>query len=123
MPSPESNDLIHAAVVWAYAKRDRFGNLKLSGAKQIDCRWKQKVRMATGPDGNPVAIEATVRVPEAIRVGSVMWKGELKDWDDALKDDLFEVVFYNEADDLKGRDTARSVDLKRYRANLPAGTP
>ena len=122
MPHPETSDLIHRAVVWPYAKRNRFGTIVLANPVELRCRWVQKSRMATDRNGNPVALEAQVALDRKVRVGSLMWKGELADWDDTLQDEIFEVVFYNEAEDVKGRHTARTVDLKFWKSNLP-GAP
>ena len=119
MPAREDMDRIHDAVLWTGVEDDRYNEKRRGQPVPLKVRWKQTVREGTDRNGNPVVLEAQVKVDREIPIGALMWKGKLEKFDDATADNIMEVVFYNEDSDLKGRHTARSVDLKRFMEDLP----
>jgi hypothetical protein len=123
MPPLETDDLVHKAVLWGRAGTDRYGRPKVGAPEELDVRWNWRRTEATDQAGNEVALDADVAVDRRIAPGSKMWRGELADWygtgsagDDS---ELMEVVTYQEVDDVKGRETRRTVGLKRYEDKLP----
>lgn len=108
----------HWAVYWARIGTDRTGQPTTTNvAAEIRCRWDDTVRTVLGPDGNPLAIDATVGgLDRAIPVGSLMWKGRLEDMPGTSQtpaQDVMRVVSYEETPDIRGRNAYREVRLSR----------
>lgn len=82
-------------------------------------RWEEKRTQSTDPKNTVITIDATVFVDIEIPIGSIMWRGALAGWPDAVDPDLKEVSFYNEIPDIKGREVTRTVTLVRYNGQLP----
>lgn len=122
MPSPETSDLVHKALLWEFISNDRYGNSQVSAAVEIQCRWVPKRRTIVDAQGKLVATDVTVAVNREIPEHSIMWKGGFDDIPgtaDVPDSGFMEVVAFDEADDVKGRETAREVRLMRYKNTLP----
>ena len=109
-------------MLWEISSRDELGEPTLDAAIEIKVRWVSKKSEALDPQGNTIAIDATVVTVRNIPIGSIMWKGGLDDLAGTSvtpDDDLMQVVTNNETPDLKARATRRTVGLIRFRDALP----
>lgn len=124
MPSPEIANRLQKALLWAKISDDAYGEPVVSAPVEIDVRWVTKRRQATGPDGTPIAIDATVIVNQEIAIGSIMWEGSMAEWVGTGSGEadkfLMQVMTYDETPDLKNRLRAREVSLQFFRGSLPA---
>lgn len=119
MPAIEETDLIHFAVLWVPTGRTENNEPTVADPVEIQCRWVNKRTSTVRPDGTTIGLDATVVVDREIPADSLMWKGRLREWDDALKGSIMRVEWYAESDDLRGVFTGRKVGLTRYKADLP----
>lgn len=120
MPPLETHDLVHKAILWEANGQNRHGKPKVSPPVEIDCRWVSSRKESIDVEGNPIAIDAKVVVDRDIAEGSVLLRGELADYDaGSLRNKYMVVVFSEETDDIKGRETRRSVALSRFGSSLP----
>ena len=107
------------AVLWAFSRRDRNGEPKVSAAVEIAARWEEDLSQSIQADGSPIAINATVDVDRDIAVGSIMWLGELADLPVGVSTGLFEVMGFNKIPDYRGKNFSRSVQIRKWRSSLP----
>lgn len=130
MPPLETTDLHDDAVLWTATGRvDAFGRYEVTDeAVDLKCRWVDGQREALTPQGEPLALDATVVVDRDVPVGSIMAKGTLADWglvgtgDVGETGTLMQVKTADQARDLKNRFTRRTVGLMIYRGSLPTIT-
>jgi hypothetical protein len=80
VPPLETTELDQKAVLMPYLRNDRYGNSIVGPAIEIDVKWNYAQRQALDPNGNVIALEATVIVDRKISLGSRMWLGELADF-------------------------------------------
>lgn len=73
----------------------------------------------TGPNGEPVTIDASVDVDRSIPIGSLIWRGKLSVWNSGGQKGLMEVMSSSEADDLRGEFTKYQVQVKFYSDTFP----
>lgn len=118
MPSLEVSSRHQKAVLWAASSHDDYGNPLVDAAAEITVRWVEKRTEGVGPNGEAIAIDATVVVDQEIAVGSIMWLGAKDDLPDTPTN-LKQVVAYNQTPDIKGREFYRTVSLIRYSDTLP----
>ena len=118
MPAIESADRKQKAVLWAATGVDDYGEHKVSAAVEIRVRWEEKRREGVNPNGNTIAVEATVVVDRVIAIGSIMWLGKKADLADPPVN-LKQVMGRGEIPDTKGRKTRRTVLLVRHSNELP----
>lgn len=129
MPAIEYVDRYQTAVLWPKTGNDRYGEPSFGPpielAPPYGVRWLTKKRDALDSQGNKVQVDGTVIVGQDIAVGSDMWLGTLASWyasgSAGVPDDLCWVVAFNTTPDLKGRETRRSVLVKRYKDSLTDG--
>ncbi len=119
MPPLETDGRLQKAVLWAANDTDRYGELKVDAAIQIDIRWETGQKEAVDPQGNTIAFESTVIVDRVIPVGSILWLGEKNDLPNPPTN-LRHVVDYSEIPDVKGRNFRRVVSLMKHSNELPA---
>lgn len=124
MPDFETMDLVHTAVLWRGTWADSFGQQIVQDPPcEIPCRWVGKSKIVTGPNGNPITVDAIAVVTRDIPLGSIMWLGTEDEFYGAgsggLNTNLMEVAAFNRTDDIKGRFTRRTVGLKLYKQTLP----
>jgi len=124
MPPMERSDLRHYAVLWARAGYDRYSEPTLQAPVEIRCRWVENIRVVKDPQGNTITLTATVVVAQDVPDHSVMWRGRLADLDVAGAppegSTLVTVEAFNKTDDVKARESRRSVDVSTYSGTLPA---
>jgi hypothetical protein len=121
MPPLEQMDCPHKAVMWPKSAVDAYGEVKIGAGVELRVRWEGRRRQSADPNGNPIIIEADVKVLQEVKVGSLMWKGKLDDYASANKPELMEVVGHDPVDDLHGRVTERWVQLTKFRRTPPKG--
>jgi len=121
MPVLEESDLHEYAVLWSAGGVDDYGNPTVSAPVEIPCRWLIGMRESLDAEGNIIGVSDTVIVDRAIPIGSILWKGRLKDLPSSPTD-LKQVIEYRETPDVKGRKRRRMVLLSRYSDQLPEYT-
>jgi hypothetical protein len=129
MPPLETKDrkqdavLLPALLVNGYPRANRKGEILLGAPTAIKVRWCWEKKESMNAKGEPVTIEAHAVVDRLVVVGSIMWLGKLANYvgtgGDAVE--FMQVVDYQQATDIKNRDTRRLVQLMRYRGVLPTG--
>ena len=126
MPPLETAWRYQKAVLWpALTLRGRTltdkngqARVNLTSPVTLAVRWEDDYRDVLDPQGNTVALSATVVVAQDVVIGSRMWQGELTDWlgtgsgDDAA--DVMIVVTKSVAKDVKGKNIRRELGLMRY---------
>lgn len=134
MPSPTTQSLYQAAVLWPALFYDGYGQRVVSDvAVPLRVKWDEKRSQATDNQGNTITLDATVIVDREIGIGSKMWRGRLEDWpgntvdgqkvgsDEAIaaaEKRVMIVATYNEVQDVKGRAAMRTVGLQRSQDQL-----
>jgi hypothetical protein len=126
VPSLELKDRYQYAVLWAFAGYDASGEVVVDDPVEVRVRWEEQSTdprrgQILGPDGNLVTLLSTVVVDRRIEVGSLMWKGRLRDYNANVETQVREVVLYSEIPDLKNRNTRREVGLGFYKGTVPDG--
>jgi hypothetical protein len=119
MPAPEEIGRIQRALLWAAVGSDKYGEPRVSAAREIMVHWVETDSAGAGSEGGTNPYDATVIVGEPIGLNSLMWKGALEDWDPSVPQRLMQVIRYTETPDIKGRKYARAVNLRRYTNKLP----
>lgn len=117
MPRPSQRHRHQTAVLWAKVGNDAAGEPLVSAPVELRVRWVQQRREAVDANGNTVALDASVTADRVIPVDSVMWLGELVDWTGS--GELHQVRTQGVVPDLKGRATAYTAGLARFRDTLP----
>jgi hypothetical protein len=120
MPTPETDYLFQKAVLWSATagEIDDDNDQMVAAADEIDVRWENVDKQSIDPQGNVVAISASVVADQEIPIGSIMWLGKLKDIADPPVD-LMEVITSKSIPDIKGRETRRTYGLARFSNTLP----
>lgn len=127
MPAIEYVDTPQIAILWPCSGVDAYGKpqIDVNNPIELSVRWERSNEEILDPDGNTIKLDASVVVDRKIRVGSLMWLGELDDWvgtgsgSGQLDTELMEVVGYKNIPDLKGRTSWEEVGLIRYKNQLP----
>lgn len=123
MPALESMDLYQTAVVWPAQGFDPYSEVKVGDPYETQVRWNDAQAEALDPQGNTVALDATVIVDVDIPIESIMFLGEIADYNAVAGQPgvkLMQVKTFNNVYDLKCRFQRRQAGLMRYRASLPA---
>ena len=123
MPAPEIFHRHQKAVLWAFDHYDDDGQPVVSStAVEIDVRWEKTRREVVGPQGVPIATDATVAVDQDIAIGSLMWEGSINDipgTSEVPESDLYQVINFQKVPDIKNRYIRRVVTLMRFNDTLP----
>lgn len=123
MPSIEVAELDQKAVLWESMGRDRFNEVKVLAAVEVDVRWIRNRRELTNAQGDPIVTDADVICDREIPAGSAMWLGELAEWIGTGSGDsdgeVMEVVSYRDTPDLKNRENRRELKLAFYKGSRP----
>lgn len=123
MPPVEDSFMVDTAVLWAAGAVGIHGELAMNAPIEIDCRWSEQDGTGAGVEGGTNPMDARVEVDLDVPIGSIMWKGELADWNPSLPQRLLQVVSFSADKDVKGRWTSRRLGLRRFRGNLPLPKP
>src|SRR5262245_58753561 len=105
------------AVYWPRAGSDRHGRPRYAQPLELLVRWDFSRRELAGPEGQPVAVDATAVVDCDLALGSRLWPGTLAEWDEATTggrrlEPLY-VLAIRAVPDVKGRVVWRMVGLVR----------
>lgn len=131
MPGIEQPYPSRKALLWTAQGVDNYGQYKRSiEAIELDVEWLDRKSESLDAQGNSISLDATVGVGIEIAVGSTMWKGSIRDLVDSLlgtgtdetlqpASNLMFVATYEENHDIKGRNVARSVGLKKLSSLMP----
>lgn len=127
MPPIETAHRPQKALLWSVQGVNDRGNptVDRGNPTELDVWWATGRTEALDPQGNTVAIDAAVVVDRHVPVGSAMWLGSEAEWlgsgtgSAGEATEVMQVVTYNEAPDLKGRNYRRVVGLIRYGDSLP----
>lgn len=120
MPQQEIAFLPDDAVLWMANGFDDYGKAKVTDLPvTIRVKWNDSEKQRTQPDGTTITISASLVVDREIRVGSAMAKGTAEEWLDGGYKQLYEVIGIDSSKDLKGRSTARTVQLMKSKRVLP----
>lgn len=128
MPPMTRRGRYQAAVLWAYAGVDRYGQIVRSEPREIRVRWEEAETTEDTPDGKSLDLRFQVVVGEEIPLESLMWKGTLAAWygttgtggeENEGEQEVCRVVSYTEVPDVQYRRKLRSVSLARYQGAPP----
>lgn len=121
MPAPELTSRHQKAVLWKRISEDRYGIPTIQAAQEITVRWENMKGELLNDKNQVIGFDATIHTVESIPVGSLVWEGKLS----TLPDDttsltgLMQVIFCQDAYDIKGRALRREYKLKRFTERLP----
>lgn len=118
MPPPERHSLTDYAVLWTAATLDNHGEYKVHTPVEIRVRWEDSSQESPSPESSVQSISATVHLAITVAVGSIMWRGRLREVSDMMTD-LYEVVGHSATPDIKGRIVQHVVTLSRHSDSLP----
>lgn len=113
MPALETDCREQFAVYEEATGKDDYNQQTRAAAVELKVRWELTRSQIIDAAGNTIAIDAFVVVDRVIVEGSTMWLGRLADYPDDPAN-LKEVVVYKEVPDIKGRNTRRTVLLRKY---------
>lgn len=124
MPPLEHMDMTSKAVLWTFVRHDRDGFPLVEEPVQLCCRWEEINKEMVDADGNRIAVDVVLAVPQQIVMGSLMWEGKLTSLPtvDSIRTpprDLYEVVGRDRGKELKGRVVRYEFGLRRYKDKLP----
>lgn len=123
MPPIETDGLIHKAVLWKFKRRDGYGEPVVHPPVEIDARWRWARTQSVGPDGQTIALDASIIVAEEVDLDGVIWQGTLKQWNalpaDAADRKLMQVKTSSTVEDIKGVEQKRRVGAARFKNTLP----
>ncbi len=127
MPPIEVVERNQTAILWRFAGYDSSGESVVEDPVEVRVRWEDvrtdpRRGQMVGPDGNLISLIAEVVVDREITVGSLMWKGRLRDYNANFETQVREVVLYSETPDVKGRVSRREVGLGFYKGSVPEPT-
>lgn len=112
------------AVLWpATGAANHYGEPLVGSAVEVKVRWVHQQRDMLDPQGNTVAVDATVVADREIPIGSLMYEGPLSDWlgtgSGETPSGRMQVKAESRAEDLKGMVTRREYGLMRFRDSHP----
>jgi hypothetical protein len=109
--------------LWERVGNDAYGEPIVSSPIELRVRWEDTDDEMRKPDSTLIRLAATVVVDRKVPIGSIMWKGDLDDWNGTGSStdeiDLMQVEAYLETPDLKNRYLRRVLRLSRFRSTLP----
>lgn len=64
-------------IYWEYSGADEYGQPTYSNPKQLTCRWDDCQKQVFAEDGSPVFSKIELIVPQALKLKSLVKKGQL----------------------------------------------
>lgn len=127
MPDYQTAHRLQYAVLWEFVRADSHGEPVVAAPVELEVRWVAKRREMIGPEGTPVAVDATAVVNRDVVVGSIMWLGKKVDLPAGTSsfggeldaETLMQVVAMNRTSDIKQRAVRRTAALVRFRGTVP----
>lgn len=132
MPQLDAWSRRHKALVWeATGLYGGDGRPTYGEPAEIRVRWDDTARIARGPNGQPIPVDGTAVLGQAVALHSIMWlapdqtpnsETALDQWygsgSAGQQSGLVEVVADNGGLDLKSRQTRRVVGFQTYKGQL-----
>ncbi len=124
MPALEVDCLTQKAVWWSSTDKNRYGDPTTAAKVEVDVRWETGNKETISPVNATIAIDSTVVLDRAMKIGDLLWLGALVDLPtpDSAVINIREIVNYNETPDIKGRETRRVAHLIKFSNTLPSLT-
>ncbi len=104
--------------IWPVASFDSHARPRVSSATAIKCKLEKVTKNLLNPNGEVIISDAICFVDTTIAVGSIFRLGTVASVPDT-PDNLFEVVNYNELNDIRNIDTGRWIELNLWNKALP----
>jgi hypothetical protein len=128
MPPIELEARYEKAVLWeppsSDIKQDDYGASRITPPAEVRVQWVTDKRRIQDVFGTTVNVDAMAVVAQEVKVGSLMWLGELADWtgtgSGGQDDEVMKVVSSSTQRDIKGRVTRRTVALQKFGDDVPA---
>lgn len=126
MPPPERTDRKQRAVLWAVTGTNNHGQkVCTTTGVELKVRWVGKQAVRLDPQGNTIAVDATVIVAQDVTIGSIMWLGALADIPGTgtpplPESDLMQVKTFDKTDSMNPNFVRREVGLMRYNDTFPS---
>lgn len=103
------------AVYWDRSGVDNFGAPAFAVGVEIDCRWEDGLVQAINDKGEQITAKSTVYVDREMKVGDMLWLGELADITDAdnprNNEGAWEIKSFNKLPNLKNTETLLTAYL------------
>lgn len=119
MPAVEEQGLTKLAVYWEISGRDEFADPTFLDPVEIPVRWEHMHREMTDPQGQSIIISAKVASKQRLKDGSVLYLGTYDQYlgvgSGSDEGGIMQVVGYEQADDIRGREVRREALLSRYK--------
>jgi len=118
MPKVTTVGLRQDGAIWAFSSFDSHSRPLVNAATAIKCKLEKVTKNQLGPNGEVIISDAICFVDTTITVGSIFRLGTVASIP-STPDNLFEVMNYNELNDIRNIDTARWVELNLWNKALP----
>lgn len=108
-------------VYWAKSSKSKFNEPTVSSGVALKVRWIDKQEESLDANNQVIKTDVTVKVDRSIAIGSIFWKGKLRDLPSPVSDttNLYQVVTSREVPNIKNRSTRYTVGLIRYSDTMP----
>jgi hypothetical protein len=122
MPSLETAWRYQKLTYWAANGVSDNGERLISSKVEIDVRWQLKQQQMIDEHGELFAVDGIAVVDRDIVRGSIVYLGESSEVSGTAThfEGLYEVVAKNQATDVKGRNTRRTIGFVQYHDRLPS---
>lgn len=116
----ETDDLLHTGTLWpkSDAVANQFGEVRSAAPCEIECRFSINSNTKNDPQSAATQAIGKVYVDREVSLGSILRKGTIKKPESKT---FYEVVGYNEKDDVFCDNTRRWVDVALWHGQLPDG--
>lgn len=108
-----------AAVYWGKTAEDEYNKPIVSSPVELRVRWVDKEAENLDANGNVIRTDVELVVDRELALGSVLWKGKLKNLPSPFNHPLYQVVITRTIPDLKNKESRYRVFLTRYSTTLP----
>lgn len=119
MPAFETMDLHDTAVLWVRSGKDKYNEPTVTAPIEVMVRWTFTDSRMVNKNGDEVQLDAEVVVSRDVPYDSLLWLGTLSDWQGVgsggQDTELMQVKVKRYAQDIKGRNTRRTLGLMRYK--------
>lgn len=130
MPAMESMDLHGRALLWRVAGVDNYADILVAAPVEIRLRLNDTATEALDPQGNKIALDATIVTAVDLNIGDVLWMAPSQYYSameqyvgtgsGEVDPTYWQVKMFNGTPDLKYRVTRREAGILRFRGSPPA---
>lgn len=107
------------AVYWARTGEDKFNKPILTTPIPLKVRWEEKQIESLDANNQVIKTDVVVNTDRLLEIGSIVWKGSIRNVPDTPTSGLYKVVFRNVIPNLKNTETRYDVFLSRYTSTMP----